>query len=85
MMIKKYLVNILISIDQFFNTILGGDPDETISSRLGKCKEKGNRFCILTCKLLTKAFSRFGIETKEHCIEAIEVDEGSDAIKHKGK
>lgn len=35
-MLKKYLYNILISLDQLGNTILGGDPDETISSRLGK-------------------------------------------------
>ena len=32
-MLKKYLFNILISIDQMVNTILGGSPDECISSR----------------------------------------------------
>ncbi|MDP4158147.1 MAG: hypothetical protein Q8911_00075 [Bacillota bacterium] len=32
----KYFYNILIGIDQLCNTILGGDPDETISSRMGK-------------------------------------------------
>lgn len=35
-MLKKYIRNILISIDQLVNTILGGDPDWTISSRLGR-------------------------------------------------
>lgn len=35
---KKYLLNFLISLDQLGNTILGGDPDETISSRLGRIK-----------------------------------------------
>ena len=35
-MIKKYLKNILISIDQLANTLLLGSPDETISSRLGR-------------------------------------------------
>ncbi len=38
--IGKWLLNILISIDQLGNTIAGGDPDETISSRLGKLKVK---------------------------------------------
>lgn len=33
---KNYLFNILISIDQLLNTIFGGDPDETISGRLGR-------------------------------------------------
>ncbi|QXP08654.1 MAG: hypothetical protein [Arizlama microvirus] len=36
--IKQYIINILYSVDQFANTILCGDPDETISSRLGKLK-----------------------------------------------
>lgn len=30
----QYLLNILISIDQLGNTLLGGSPDETISARL---------------------------------------------------
>ncbi len=35
-MIRRYIVNLLIAIDQLGNTILGGDPDETISSRAAK-------------------------------------------------
>ena len=31
-----YILNILVSIDQFVNVIFGGAPDETISSRLGR-------------------------------------------------
>lgn len=34
--IKLYLFNILVSLDQLLNTILAGDPDETISSRAAK-------------------------------------------------
>ena len=33
---RKYLYNILIGVDQLVNAIFGGDPDETLSSRLGK-------------------------------------------------
>lgn len=33
---KRYFWNVLIGIDQLFNAILGGYPDETISSRMGK-------------------------------------------------
>jgi hypothetical protein len=32
----KYLVNILISLDQLLNVLFLGSPDETISSRLGR-------------------------------------------------
>ena len=34
--IRRYCLNVLISIDQLFNALMGGDPDETISSRFGK-------------------------------------------------
>ena len=36
----NYLLNILISLDQLGNTLLGGDPDETISSRCAKNQDK---------------------------------------------
>ena len=35
-MFLKYFKNILIAIDQLLNTLAGGDPDWTISSRLGR-------------------------------------------------
>lgn len=33
---SEYAHNVLLAIDQYGNAVLGGDPDETISSRLGK-------------------------------------------------
>ncbi len=36
---KKYLLNNLISWDQALNTLLGGYPDETISSRAWRCRD----------------------------------------------
>lgn len=35
-MIGKYIINLLISIDQMVNTLFLGSPDETISSRVGR-------------------------------------------------
>lgn len=35
-LILRYLFNIVIALDQLANTIIGGDPDETISSRIAK-------------------------------------------------
>jgi hypothetical protein len=32
----KYIINVLIATDQWFNTVFFGAPDETISSRLGR-------------------------------------------------
>ncbi len=77
-MLIKYFWNLLIAIDQLANTVLFGDPDETISSRLGKWldlpKNKWRyKVARVICKLLRK------IDNK-HCQKAIETDEGDRAI-----
>jgi hypothetical protein len=68
-MVKRYIWNLLISIDQLANSILGGDPDETISSRMGKRARQGDKFGIMLCRLLD-------IFDKGHCKKSIEKDEG---------
>ena len=79
-MIGKYLLNLAISIDQLGNVLVGGDPDETISSRLGKIERKhGGKVPRW------RIFSRFLIWSldkidKDHCEDAIEEDEGSEAL-----
>jgi hypothetical protein len=75
-MVKKYIWNVLIAIDQLANTLLFfGDPQETISSRLGK--HLANHDKCPVCNLLCKFLNLF---QKDHCIKAIEPDQGSDAI-----
>jgi hypothetical protein len=71
---KKYVWNVLIGLDQFCNAILGGDPDETMSSRMGKNVAKHDcPFCNFMCKLLN-------LIQKDHCRKSIEQDEGKDQI-----
>lgn len=70
---KPYIKNILISIDQFFNALTGGDPDETISSRVGK-KQKSCLFCRFLCKLLNKI-------DPNHCESSIELDRGDKDVR----
>ena len=65
---KRYIWNLLIAIDQFFNALFGGDPDETISSRAGK-KRESSEFADRLCKILDSV-------DKNHCEESIEEDEG---------
>ena len=82
-MIGKWMLNILISIDQLGNTIAGGDPDETISSRLGKLKVKhGGR--IPWRRPLSKIID-WGLDKIDpnHSIDAIEEDEGKEAVLDK--
>lgn len=71
--IKRYLWNVLISIDQLINTVLlAGAPDETISSRMGKhVAKKDCPACNLLCWLLN-------LIDKNHCQKSIELDEGLD-------
>lgn len=70
--ICKYFWNILIALDQFINTVFGGDPDETISSRAGK-EQTTKLWAKYLCWLLNK------LQTN-HCKDSIELDEGNDAI-----
>jgi hypothetical protein len=69
---KKYIHNILISLDQLVNTLLGGDPDETISSRVGK-----NYGDTVMEKFINWLFEN---TTENHCVKCEEKDEGKDSI-----
>jgi len=80
MSIGKWLLNILISIDQLGNTICRGDPDETISSRLGKIKKShGGKipWSKPVAKIIDAGLDRID---PNHSIDAIEEDEGKDAL-----
>jgi len=65
-----YFRNIMVGIDQLVNTLFGGDPDETLSSRMGK---SNCGVCNFICKLLNF------LEPK-HCQKSIEEDEGSKGV-----
>jgi hypothetical protein len=69
----QYLWNLLVSLDQFVNTVAGGDPDETISSRAAKAEAEGKRWGCILCGLLDKI-------QKDHCKRSLEPDEGARAI-----
>lgn len=83
-MIAKYLLNIAISIDQLFNTVLGGDPDEVYSSRLGKLKLRHGG-SIPWSRPFAKIID-WGLDKIDpgHSIDAIEEDEGSDSLRGYG-
>lgn len=74
-MLSRYLKNILLSGDQLLNTLLLGDPDETLSSRCGKRKETC-KVCKYLCLILDKIDPR-------HCSKSIEKDEGKRDLLNK--
>ena len=78
--IKKWGINIFITLDQTVNVILGGDPDETISSRIGKIKRKHKG--KIPWYRFTARMVHWGINKLDpgHFERAIEEDEGNDGI-----
>jgi hypothetical protein len=73
----KYLLNLFLAWDQTWNARTGGDPDETISSRLGK-KEKAGKLRG-PARILARLLNRLD---PKHCADAIEPDEGKDALEN---
>jgi hypothetical protein len=66
--LKRYLLNILLAIDRVGNALIGGYPDETISSHAGKLLGKkawANRLC--------RFLSLFD---KRHCEDSINMNDG---------
>ena len=78
--LKKYFWNNLIAFDQSINTLFAGDPDETISSRMGKWARDGHNNKGLR-KYLWKLVN-FVVEIfeKDHFKKSIEDDEGNDKV-----
>lgn len=70
--IKLYVFNLLVSIDQLANTLLGGKPDETISSRAGKGALTGSVFWVTVAGVIDFIFLPF---ERDHCFNSIEWDE----------
>lgn len=63
-----YVLRVLIGVDQLLNAILGGLPDETISSRAAKAARKGRAWGCVLCRVLD-------IFHRDHCERVIELDE----------
>lgn len=81
-----YLINFFVSIDQLGNVIAGGNPDNTISSRVGFYNrhntngEKAPWQWRLFEKIID--FSFWPIDGKNHCHEAFHNDAGEDFDKN---
>jgi hypothetical protein len=71
--IKRFLLNILVLLDEVVNTLTLGSPDETISSRAAKASAKGAWFPCLLCKFLD-------LFEKDHCAKNLVKDAGQDAV-----
>lgn len=69
----SYLFNLGVAVDQLASAILGGAPDETLSSRFGKAQREGKKWACVICRILD-------IFDPGHCEWSIERDEGRKRI-----
>lgn len=69
--LARYCKNVWYSIDQTINTILGGNPDHTLSGRIGYHALQGSKTCLYMEKVVNLLFWF----DKDHCRSAIEYDE----------
>lgn len=67
--ILSYFRRLFVAVDQLVNVVFGGDPDETVSSRIGKDARRGRKFACVLCKILD-------LFEKDHCEKSIERDRG---------
>lgn len=68
---RQYLVNLLMGIDQFVSTILGGHPDDTISQRLGRAKVHGGGVVVNFFSLTVDSIAYFLAGESNHCVASL--------------
>lgn len=69
-----YIVRLLIALDQLGNAVLLGNPDETISSRVGRHAVAGKRWALACEWIIDRLFFALTGEWN-HCRANIEWDE----------
>jgi len=78
--IGQYLLNQLLALDLLVNSLTGGDPRETLSSRFGKeirdeknGTDDGCRICTFICRWLDVLDSRHCEKSIVHTVGSKEV------------
>lgn len=85
--VRRYLLNILVAFDQLLSAFTFGDPDETISSRLGRAQrgDFGRVQALLVYPLVFLVDLIFlPLDGPHHCARRIEEDEGKHAVTLRG-
>lgn len=72
--VKPYWERILLGLDQLANTLLDGNEDETISSRVGRNALAGKKWALIAQSAINALF-KFLTGKPDHCYRSIEWDE----------
>jgi hypothetical protein len=70
---RRWFWNILVAFDQLLNAATGGEPDETVSSRVGREREK-SRIARMVAGVLD------WIDT-DHTFDSVEYEPGTDRLE----
>jgi hypothetical protein len=76
--LNRFMLNMLVLLDQLGNTLTGGSPNETISERAAKARNNKKAWGCVLCRLLDCI-------QKDHCNNALKSTIGDDAIIPDGK
>jgi len=71
--VARYLLNLLILLDEAGNTLAGGSPNETISERAAKARNAGRTWGCVLCRFLNWI-------NPGHCDNALTSTIGDDAV-----
>jgi len=72
----QYLYNMFFAIDQFASTVLGGDPDDTISERLGRAYLAKPGPVVKAAKWTVDLLALTLVGQKNHCISSLDGKSG---------
>jgi hypothetical protein len=79
---RQYRYGLWISQDQLVNAILGGNPDVTVSSKVGYMALQGSATATYMAKVIDWLFY-VAVGQSDHCYVSIEKDEKHYTIKGK--
>jgi hypothetical protein len=75
-----YVKNVLVVLDCLGNTLTGGDPDETISSRSAKAQDYEQHLYPPSYGWGCRMCSFLAIFQENHCAKALERNKGHRAV-----
>lgn len=70
-MITRYILNVLIAVDQLVNALIGGAPDETLSASAWKGEQQGRLLPRVFRPLIDLLF--YPVQ-RNHCRKAYEAE-----------
>ena len=76
---RQFGINVWEGVDNSMSADTGGDPDESLSSRLGKARKRGSKGWGFIANKVDLVFGEFA-DDPNHCDRTTERDEGKKQV-----